>query len=189
MSAFALHLLRHGAPTTQGLLMGRSDGEPSAAGLAICAAQARDLVFDRIIASDLQRCRRAGRQIAAARGLPLTLDPRWRELDFGDWDGQAPAAIDSAALERFWDDPDLNPPPGGETWSALTARVGVALDDLTPTPTLIVSHGGAIRAALHKLCGFDRRQVWAFDLPYAALVSLSVWPGAKRAAQITRLRT
>ena len=44
-------------------------------------------------------------------------------------------------------------------------------------PTLIVTHAGAIRAALHILCGFGWRQLWAFDLPYGAAVSLRVWPG------------
>ena len=29
MSGFALHLLRHGAPATPGLLMGRTDGAPT----------------------------------------------------------------------------------------------------------------------------------------------------------------
>jgi alpha-ribazole phosphatase len=54
---------------------------------------------------------------------------------------------------------------------------------------LVVTHGGAIRAALADLCGFDRRQIWAFDLPYAALVSLRIWPGPKRTVQIVGLAT
>ncbi|WP_438907651.1 histidine phosphatase family protein, partial [Bacillus licheniformis] len=81
----------------------------------------------------------------------------------------APASIDPAALGRFWDDPDAAAPPGGERWSALVARVGAAIAELPPEPTLIVTHGGAMRAALHVLCGFDVRTVWAFTLPYASL--------------------
>ncbi len=46
-----------------------------------------------------------------------------------------------------------------------------------------------MRAALHLLCRFDLRQTWAVDLPYAALLSLRVWPGEDRFAQITGLRT
>ena len=119
--------------------------------------------------------------------MPLLIDPRWRELDFGDWDGKAASAIDRDAFGRFWDDPDANPPAGGERWSALTARVSVAIGDLAPVPTLIVTHGGAMRAALHALCGFDQRQLWAFDLPYAALLSLRLWPGEPPGAQIAGL--
>jgi alpha-ribazole phosphatase len=187
VTAFALHLLRHGAPGTPGLLMGRTDGAPTAEGIAVCAAQADDLGIEHLIATDLRRSRAAGEAIGEAKGLPLAIDPRWRELDFGDWDGQPSSAVDPDALGRFWADPDANPPPGGERWSSLVARVSAAIADLAPAPTLVVTHGGAMRAALHILCGFDQRQLWAFDLPYAALLSLRVWPGEPPSAQIARL--
>lgn len=187
MTAFALHLLRHGAPETPGLLMGRTDGVPTPEGIAACVAHAEDLGIELLIASDLHRSRAAGEAIGAALGVPLIIDPRWRELDFGDWDGQAASTIDRDALGRFWSDPDANPPPGGEHWSALVARVSAAIADLAPVPTLIVTHGGAMRAALHSLCGFDQRQLWAFDLPYAALLSLRIWPGERPGAQIAGL--
>ena len=187
MTGFALHLLRHGAPETPGLLMGRTDGAPTAAGIAACVARAEGLGIECLVASDLRRCRAAGEAIGDATGLPLTIDPRWRELDFGDWDGQAASVIDREALGRFWDDPDAYPPPGGERWSALVSRVSAAIAELAPVPTLIVTHGGAMRAALHILCGFDQRQLWAFDLPYAARLSLNVWPGERPSAQIAGL--
>lgn len=187
MSGFALNLLRHGAPETPGLLMGRTDGAPTAEGIAACAAQAGDLGIERLIASDLRRSRAAGDAISSATDLPLAIDPRWRELDFGDWDGMASNRVDRDALGRFWADPDANPPPGGERWSSLVARVSAAIGNLAPVPTLVVTHGGAMRAALSILCGFDQRQLWAFDLPYAALLSLRVWPGEPASAQIARL--
>ena len=187
MSGFALHLLRHGAPGTPGLLMGRTDCAPTPAGIAACAAQAAGLGIEHIIASDLGRSHAAGEAISRALALPLTIDPRWRELDFGDWDGYPSGAVDQDTLGQFWEDPDANPPPGGERWSALVARVAAALADLAPVPTLIVAHGGSMRAALHILCGFDQRQLWAFDLPYAARLSLRVWPGEPVSAQIVGL--
>ena len=187
MTAFALHLLRHGAPETPGLLMGRTDGAPTAAGIAACVGQIDDLGVDRLIASDLRRSREAGEAIREATGLPLAIDRRWRELDFGDWDGQPSSAVDPDALARFWAVPDATPPPGGERWSSFAARVSTAISDLAPAPTLVVTHGGAMRAALHILCGFDQRQLWAFDLPYASLLSLRVWPGERPSAQTAGL--
>jgi len=187
VSGFALHLLRHGAPDTPGLLMGRTDGAPTAAGVAACAAQAAGLGVKRILASDLRRSRAAGEAIGAMLGLPLTVDPRWRELDFGDWDGLASSAVDADAFARFWENPDAHPPPGGERWSALVARVAAAIADLAPVPTLVVAHGGSMRAALQILCGFEQRQLWAFDLPYAARLSLQVWPGEPMSAQVVGL--
>lgn len=189
MNGFALHLLRHGKPARPGLLMGaRTDGAPTPEGIAACIAQAADLGIERIVASDLRRCRLAGDAIGAHLALAPAIDPRWRELDFGDWDGMAADQVDADALGRFWNDPDLCPPPGGEGWSALVARVSTAIADLAPRPTLVVTHGGTIRAALHLLCGFDRQRLWAFDLPYGVLVSLRVWRGAHPGAQITGLR-
>ena len=187
MTSFALHLLRHGAPETPGLLMGRTDGAPTAGGIAACVAQAAGLGVERILASDLRRSCDAGEAIGAMLGLPLAIDPRWRELDFGDWDGLASSTVDPDAFARFWDDPDADPPPGGERWSALVARVSAAIADLAPVPTLVVAHGGSMRAALHILCGFEQRQLWAFDLPYATRLSLHVWPSEPVSAQIVGL--
>lgn len=187
MSGFILHLLRHGAPETPGLLLGCTDAAPTPAGIAACVSQVEELTFDTILSSDLVRATRAAETIAAARGLSVSHDPRWRELDFGDWDGLAPSAIDQTAMARFWDDPDINPPPGGERWSALVDRVAAALGDLPARDVLVVTHGGAIRAALAGLFGFGQRQLWAFDLPYAALLSLRIWPGPPLSAQIAGL--
>ena len=177
MSGFALHLLRHGEPQGAGRLIGRTDAPPTVAGITACVDQVRDLGPEVLIASDLSRARLAGEAISLAAGVPLSIDPRWRELDFGAWDGLAPEDVEGAALARFWDDPEIHAPPEGECWSALVHRVSSAMSDLSARPTLIVTHAGAMRAALAALCGFDVRQTWAVGLPYNTLLSLRVWPG------------
>ncbi|MEH3048477.1 histidine phosphatase family protein [Sphingomonas adhaesiva] len=171
--------MRHGAPATPGLLLGRTDMAVTAQGIAACHAVAATIAPRHIVTSDLARAR----DCAPA---PAQVDPRWRELDFGAWDGLPAAAIDADALRRFYDDADAHPPPDGERWSTLVTRVGAALDDCGDD-TLVVTHGGAMRAALAHACGFDARQVWAFHLPYAALLSLRCWPDGT--AQLTGLRT
>jgi alpha-ribazole phosphatase len=177
VTGFALHLLRHGEPEGAGRLIGRTDAPPTAAGIAACVDQARELEPEVLIASDLSRARLTGEAIGLATGVPLSIDPRWRELDFGAWDGSMPGDVEGAALARFWDDPDGHAPPEGECWSALVRRVTGTLGELAARPTLIVTHAGAMRAALAVLCGFDLRQIWAIDLPYGCLLSLRVWPG------------
>lgn len=167
-----VHLLRHGATAIGGRLLGHTDAPATPEGLAACRRAAQPLAYTHIVSSDLLR--------AAATFPAARRDPRWRELDFGDWDGADPATLDLAA---FWRDPDAAPPPNGERWSTLVARVGAALADVADG-TLVVSHAGAIRAALASACGFDARQVWAFDLPYASVVSLRLWGDT---AQIVRL--
>jgi len=187
VSSFVLHLLRHGEPEGAGRLIGATDALPTAVGLAACVEQAHDLGVEVLIASDLSRARLAGEAIGAAKGVSLAIDPRWRELDFGQWDGLAPGELDSAAVAHFWNDPDGCAPPDGERWSDLVRRVSAALHNLAVRPTLVVTHGGAMRAALAVLCGFDVRQTWAIDLPYASLLSLRVWAGEEPTAQIVGL--
>lgn len=184
-----LYLMRHGAPAIEGRLLGRTDDPVTESGIAACVARARGLTFARILSSDLIRAQDCAAAIAGPRRLSPTCDSSWRELDFGDWDGLAPAAVDQAALLRFYDDPDAAPPPQGERWSILQTRVARALATMAPVPTLVVTHGGAIRAALAELCRFDQRQLWAFHLPYAALVSLRIWPGEARTVQIVGVST
>lgn len=187
MSGFFLHLMRHGAPQVPGLLLGHKDMPPGADGVAACVAQVADLPFTALLSSDLARASAAAEAIGAQRGLPVQRDVRWRELDFGAWDGLAARDVDASAMAAFWNDPDANPPPGGERWSALLARVAAALDDVAAQDTLVLTHGGVMRAALAHVFGFGQRQLWAFDLPCGALLSLKIWPGAPRQGQIIGL--
>ncbi len=182
-----LHLMRHGAPEMPGLMLGHSDALASAAGVGACVRNVEGLAFDAVITSDLIRAVGCAEAIAKDAGVAVRGDPRWRELDFGAWDGLATDAIDAPALAAFWDDPDASPPPGGERWQELCARVADALAAIA-VPTLVVTHAGAIRAALSVLCGFDYRQGWAIDLPYAGVMTLRIWREPTPAAQITALR-
>ncbi|HKY82306.1 MAG TPA: histidine phosphatase family protein [Sphingobium sp.] len=188
MTSFALHLMRHGAPEMAGRLLGHLDAPPLDEGMTLCIDRARGLDFAQVITSDLARARAPGALIAAERDLRHSVDPRWRELNFGAWEGADPAVLPADDLARFWDSPDDCPPPGGERWSELCARVGTALSGLSE-PALVLSHAGAMRAALVCLCGFGHRQGWAIDLPYGAVVSLRVRPGDEPLAQITGLAT
>ncbi len=184
-----LHLLRHGAPCQPGLLLGHSDSPATPEGIASCVDRAAGLTIGAIVASDLRRASVAAERIAAERDLTLRRDPRWRELDFGIWDGCAVAEVDADHFARFLQDPDAAPPPGGERWSSLVARIGAAIADLPAEDILVVTHGGAMRATLAVLCGFALPQLWAFDLPYNALVTLRLWSGAQPTGQIVGLTT
>ena len=175
MTSRLIHLMRHGAPEQSGLMLGRTDAAPLPSGIADCMARANALSFAAIVSSDLQRASAPAAAIAQARGISASIDPRWREMDFGQWDGLAASQIDGAALSLFWQDPDLNPPPEGERWSSLQSRVGQAIAALPHSDTLVLTHGGAMRAALSHLFGFGLGQCWAFDLPYGATLSLRCW--------------
>lgn len=183
-----LHLLRHGAPLISGTFLGHQDMPATTAGNDQCVAQAQAAfpaphAPDWIMTSDLSRCAGAAQRIADHYQRPLTSDPRWRELDFGDWDGRTAADIDSDALTRFWQDPDQHHPPQGESRAALLQRVDAALADMASGTGLIVAHAGSIRAALHLLLGLPHDHCWSIAIPYAARLTLSLWPDERPAEQ------
>lgn len=186
MTSFAVHLMRHGAVEGAGRLFGHRDVPSTAQGDAVCLARSAGLTFGQVVCSDLGRARVPAEAIAGQRHVPLRIDPRWRELDFGEWDGCDPLDLPAAALERFWGDPDAHPPPGGERWSGIVARTGAAWEEVAGD-TLVLAHAGAIRAVMAHVFGFSYPQCWAIDLPPAAVLSLRVWPGETRSAQITGL--
>ncbi|BBD99168.1 histidine phosphatase family protein [Sphingobium amiense] len=187
MSERLVHLVRHGPPLRPGLLHGHGDEPPADPAGGVTHAVPDSFAIMTVTCSDLLRARAGAETLARARGMTAKADRRWRELDFGGWDGADPDSVDAESLARFWNDPEAHPPPGGENWSAITSRVGAALADLPPD-ALVVTHAGAMRAAISVLTGLDFRQVWAVDLPYGALLSLRIWPGTPLSGQIVGLR-
>ncbi len=184
MNTTELILLRHGEPEHRGCLLGRLDSKATAHGIASCVEAVADLEIARIVSSPLERAAAAARAIAAATGRKIDVDERWQELDFGCWDGKTVQDLNltrASQLEAFWRDPDGHPPPGGERWSAIKNRVAAAVADLASSgmdgPVLVVTHAGAMRAALAALCGFGFRETMRLDLPYAAQLRLSLFDG------------
>ena len=169
-------------------MLGHTDAPAMVADCPQIAARTATLPIARIVASDLTRASAQATVLAKRCSVPLTLDPAWRELDFGAWDGHAPDDLPALALAAFWNDPEAQAPPGGERWSDLCARVVGALDRLE-SDTLVVTHAGAMRAALAVLTGLDHRGIWALDLPYRALLSLRIWPGTPLTGHVTGLVT
>jgi alpha-ribazole phosphatase len=105
----------------------------------------------------LSRTRRTAEAIFAA-GYPRTapdLEPRLIEQSLGEWQGLPHAELPSRLTlpkHAFWPLAGHERPPGGETLAEVIDRVGTALEELAlrhqDGDVIIVSHGGAIRAAV-----------------------------------------
>jgi alpha-ribazole phosphatase len=141
-------LLRHTTPKVEhGVCYGMTDlalAESFEAEAAEIVRQATRPV--RIVTSPLGRCRRLADRMGAVFGLEPQVDPRWREMDFGTWEG-----VDWSAIPRHELDGwaaafhDYNG-HGGESVAQLEARVRAALTSL-PEGALVVTHAGCIKAA------------------------------------------
>ena len=148
----ALILLRHTRPLgADGTCYGATDLPPG----PDLVNEARRLAAQlppvaRVVTSPLSRCARLAERLAEARGLDLTEDARLRELDFGSWEGLKWDRVPRGELDLWAADLLHARPHGGETVAEMAARVFAALDDHGAPGTLIVTHMGAIRSALHR---------------------------------------
>lgn len=155
-----LVLWRHGrtAWNLAGRVQGQSDTQLDEVGLQ----QARDaasrlaaLVPDRIVSSDLARARDTAQQLADVTGLELELDPRLREMNFGEREGmtwsEAWAAFPVGM--RAWVEGDETQIPGSETHREAGDRLAAAVHDhlsrLRAGGTLVVvAHGAVLRTGV-----------------------------------------
>ncbi len=114
------------------------------------------------IVTPLSRTRRTAEAIFAAGypPVPRAVEPDMIEQSLGEWHGLAHAEL-PAHLEypahAFWPLAGNERPPGGESVAEMIARVGPAMERLAREhageEVVVVSHGGAIRAAVAHALG------------------------------------
>lgn len=166
-------ILRHGETdhNAAGIWQGQLDTELSRRGVAQARAAGtalRDLAPDRIVSSDLQRAARTADSVSRACGIPLTLDPRFREIHAGQWQGMDNAEVgrlfpqERAAVLRG---EDIRRGGDGESMGDVLERVRPALTELVagmaPGECVIVStHGAAARAVAAALLEIDLQVAW-----------------------------
>jgi alpha-ribazole phosphatase len=176
-----IDLLRHGTTGRDGFLDGRTDPPLSEVGWQQFVKQTRDGAWPLVVSSPLARARSPAEDHVRRSGCTLRIDDDWAELDFGQWDGRLRTEIaaepeGAALLDAFYANPAAFTAPGGETWIGLQQRVSVALDRLLATPelapVLVVTHGGAIRAALAQLLGWPLQSLWSLRIDPATRIRL-----------------
>jgi glucosyl-3-phosphoglycerate phosphatase len=166
-------VLRHGQTghNAAGIWQGQLDSDLSdlgreqarAAGAAL-AGHAPSVV----VASDLTRAAHTGAEVASAVGVELTVDPRWREINVGRWEGLTAEEVLTQYPEeraRHFRGEDFPRGVDGESLSDVTARVRGALDDLLerlgPGETAVVAtHGVTGRVVAAALVDLDVATVW-----------------------------
>ncbi len=177
MTRRRLFLVRHGETdwNLAGRLQGSQDIPLNDLGRAQAAEAAR--VVERLsggaapldyVASPLMRTAQTMSIMRAELGLPpdqFRRDARLKELVFGRWEGATWPELrrrDPNGVNARDADPWNFVPPAGESYAMLTARVMPAIAELA-RDTVVVSHGGVMRAMLHALAGMPVSQ--AADLP------------------------
>ena len=182
-------VVRHGrtGANAGGLLLGRADpplddeGERQAAALGVACGP---LDVARIVCSPLARCRRTAEAIAAATSgpapVPVEVDERWIELDYGDLDGR-PIRDVPAATWASWRADVAWEPPGGESLAALGTRVRAACESVAEQAgerhVVVVSHVSPIKAAVAWALGVGDEVAWRMWVAPASITRIGVAGG------------
>jgi alpha-ribazole phosphatase len=105
--------------------------------------------IERVWASPWARAREPAIAVAATLRVPVTIDARLSELDFGEWEGRRYAELESderfGAWMRDWQEAS---PPGGERLEDLMLRVRSWRDEALRRgeAVLTLTHAGVVRA-------------------------------------------
>jgi probable phosphoglycerate mutase len=164
-----IYYIRHGETdwNAEGRLQGQQDiplndlGRAQAAGAGgilagLFARDRRSETSLAFIASPLGRARSTMELVRGALKLlpaDYALDDRLREIGYGDWEGSTLAqmqasdpAVFAARQAAKW----TVPPPGGESYAQVEARMRDWYDQLK-ADTVAVAHGGTARALMVAL--------------------------------------
>ncbi len=187
-------ILRHGETPLTGLFCGSSDPDLTEAGWQELAERTKDQNWDRVVTSPLKRCH----AFAESLGLPLALDARFREMDFGAWEGKSTEEVwnaDKKALTAFWEDPTAHPAPGGEPWGVMCARTSEAFEDMARSAQgerlLLITHAGVMRSLLVTQFGLPFASAWKVALPTASVLEMKAYHDPDHATfdvQLTALK-
>lgn len=124
-----------------------------------------NITCEALYCSDLLRCQQTLTHIASPQMGQAKLDPRLREINFGQWEGLTYDQLKDNLQYRDWiDAPQEVTPPGGEPWTAFAARMDSFLEEslMSFSPILhsrsinvpkvaVITHGGVIRYMVSRL--------------------------------------
>ena len=144
----------------------------------------------------LSRTRKTAEAIFAA-GYPvqeLFVEPGLIEQNLGEFQGLKHAALPpllTLPAHPFWPLAGTEAPPGGESVAEMMVRVGEALERLARRhlghDLVVVSHGGAIRAAVGHAMGVGADPVLHFSIQNLSLTRLDRLPEGWRVGCVNEL--
>ena len=173
--------MRHGQSTwnREHRIQGQLDPPLSAHGrrqAELLATRLTGRTFAGHYASDLKRAFETADIIGSRVGAPPLAEKALREIFLGDWEGLRTDEIAvryPASWARWLEEPDWDVVPGGEREADFDARVGAAIDVLLSrharADVLVVTHGGVIQVALHRIVGKPSHGIFPFRIQNASI--------------------
>ncbi|MFJ9947717.1 bifunctional RNase H/acid phosphatase [Kitasatospora sp. NPDC091207] len=183
-------LLRHGethlTPEKRFSGSGGSDPELSEKGRWQAERAAEALVargsVQAVVSSPMLRTRQTAETVAARLGLEVRYEDGLREVDFGAWEGLTFAEVRERHpedLNAWLGSAKARPTGGGESFTTLTHRVGVARDKILARhhgrTVLVVSHVSPIKTLVRLALGAPPDSLYRMELSAASLCAVQYY--------------
>jgi broad specificity phosphatase PhoE len=182
--ALKLLVLRHGETDSvrERRFTGWRDVPLTDGGRRQCEAAARALegtIVAAIYASPLDRTRTSAEIVAKPHLLDVRVDPAFREIGFGDWEGltrDEAAARYPEAWQVWRTAPSRFVAPGGEPLAAVAQRVAAGVEALRTAhdgqTVVLVTHAIVTRLIVLAALGLGPDRLWSVDASPAGLSEL-----------------
>ena len=171
-----LILVRHGETehNARRLLVGRADPPLTPRGRDQAKALGEAVAGAALVkTSPLRRAR----ETAAVFGLPVEVDERWIEVDYGELDGRPVIEAWAPLWDQWRGDPEWAP-PGGESLAAVGRRVREACEELrdvaAATDVVVVTHVSPIKAAVTWALEVGEEAAWRMFLEVASVTRVDI---------------
>jgi probable phosphoglycerate mutase len=135
---------------------------------------------DVVLTSPMLRTRRTADVVAERLGRPLEIAPGFTECDFGAWDGATFADVSARDPDSLaaWFASTATPPPQGESFDDVQARVETARDDVLSrfagATVLVVTHVTPIKSMVRLALGAPTDALYRMELAPCSFTS-AVW--------------
>ena len=129
-----------------------------------------------VYTSDLKRAFQTSEAIQAATGHQPQPMAGLREIYLGEWEGLRTDELAErfpAAWSSWNEEPDWDLVPAGEGAALFETRVAAAMDSILEShhhgDVVVVTHGGVIQVALHRVVGRASRGLFPFKIQNASI--------------------
>ena len=171
-----LFIVRHGETVlnAKGIMQGRLDEPLNQSGRELAEMTGKALKgihFDRCVSSPLIRAKETAEIILRESGndIPLDIDGRVIEIDFGDMEGKKITDMGEEGLKFYYDPFHFAGFPNGETIRDVCGRTQAFLKELVAKDDgktyLISTHGCAMRGMINDLSD-QPADFWLGHAPY-----------------------
>lgn len=184
-----IFLVRHGETEANrdGFLQGWHDNPLDELGFRqaeALAVRAKHLSLKALYVSDLVRTHQTAAPLAKVKGMTPIVEPAFRELSFGKWEGVSFAKMKREApevLDMLFQDPVHARVGAPESFQEAQARGWQAFTKLMEQQeegdmTMIVTHGGLIRLLICKMLEMPIEAMWRLSVANTAACRINYLP-------------